>query len=141
VVCRTDSAPYFSDSIYVSYPKNELEFSGWSPDSQYFVISMPSNYNSGSKVFFADPGSAAQPLLSEQIAENADTSNQAKDIRWVNNDLFLFIYKDGLCKEPFQKSGQVTGMTWIDNGPIDHDPNGSYEFSTGQTADNHVKSQ
>jgi hypothetical protein len=128
VVCRTDSDPYFSDAIYVSYPKGSLEFSGWSPDSQYFVISMPSNNNSGSKVFFANPGSPAQPLLSEQVAENADTNNQAKDIKWVSSSLFLFIFKDGLCKEPFQKSGQSTAMTSIDSGPIDHDINGIYDY-------------
>ena len=130
VVCLTESTAHFSDNIYVSYPKDKLDFFGWSPDSQYFVISMPAiGGSSGSKVYYADPANMVQPLLSEQVQANVEPNIQATDIRWVNKDLFLFIYNNtGLCKEPFQKSGQVTPMTQIDNGPIDRDPGGYYEY-------------
>ena len=70
----------------------------------------------------------AQPLLSEQVSATADTSVRVKDIRWVTNNLFLFTYNDGLYEEQFQKGGQVTPMSKIDGGPIDHDTAVNYEY-------------
>ena len=129
VVCRTETEAHFSDTIYISYPKDKLEFFGWSPDSKYFVMGMPSlNSATGIKVYYADPGSMAKPLLHEQVSENAGASIQATDIRWVNKDLFLFIYNNGLFKEAFQKDGQSTAMAPIDKSQIDRDPGGNYEY-------------
>jgi hypothetical protein len=132
VVCKAVSATHFTDNAYISYPKNELEFFGWSPDAQFFVIGMPftnpTNNAPGQKVYFTSPTGMAQPLLSEQVSATADTSVRVKDIRWVTNNLFLFTYNDGLYEEQFQKGGQVTPMSKIDGGPIDHDTAVNYEY-------------
>ena len=132
VVCKADSATHFTDNAFISFPKNKLEFFGWSPDAQFFVIGMPftnpTSNISGQKVYFTNPTNAAQPLLSEQVPVTADMSAQVNDIRWVNKDLFLFIYNDGLYEEQFQKSGQVVPMNTIDSGHIDKDTACSYDY-------------
>ncbi len=106
LACTSDQ----SDSIYVSFPREDLAFSSWVPDSTHFVFSMNGNaVQNGSIIepLYATIGQQPIPLLSEQRANMMRTP--PTDIRWVNNNSFIFI-SNGLFMEQLNNT-----MVPIDN--------------------------
>ena len=96
-----------SDEIYVSFPKEPLNFLGWCPDSQLFLFSMPpvnEPASSGSNVYYADQANVVSPLLVEQVSTNAAANIMVSNVNRVNGGLYL-IYNKGCGRSNSRKMG------------------------------------
>jgi hypothetical protein len=99
LACTSDQ----SDSIYVSFPREDIAFDSWVPDSRHFVFSMDDNDTMGGgviKPLYGEFNFQPVPLLSEQRTNNFPNHAPPTEIRWVNKDTFIFI-SNGLWAEQF----------------------------------------
>jgi hypothetical protein len=97
-----------NDSIYISHPRDDISFWGWTPDSGHFVMwLMKSNlYENFTGPFYSVQDTMPVPLLSEDLIVSQRIS-EVSNVQWVSNDTFLFI-RNGLWRETL--TGSMTGI-------------------------------
>jgi dipeptidyl aminopeptidase/acylaminoacyl peptidase len=96
------------DNVYISHPRDDIAFWGWTPDSRHFVMWL---MNSNLSENFTGPFYSIQetmpiPLLSEDLVASKRIYKTSK-VQWLNNDNILFI-RNGLWRE--ELGGSMTGI-------------------------------
>jgi hypothetical protein len=103
-----------TDSTFISYPIDKIDFLSWNPDSTHFIFWMNDNNSpthSAINPLYSDISNHPIPIFSQQDMDSMALVAMPTKMRWISNDRFIFI-SNGL------RIGTIQGrLVSIENDP------------------------